>query len=218
MKTSTTSTPVRLAVSAPLVSFTIKDHVAIVEKKPIWITTGCRLRIGRIGWKSEFLVRGGIRLFPTDKIVKLDDRTYHVVAERRLKYGVVMVADKMVSGSGVEVRFKHPLVVRRGYFVFEVAGKDDAKLVDDEPTHVLAVFEHTAYFRKAEIKIVFKEKEGIIVLNDWTSCRQKSIALAVAFIPVNTQFVVCYNTVNNKYRCHEMVATIPPVSRKEFFV
>jgi hypothetical protein len=205
----------RLAVNATLVSFILKDHVAIVERKPIWITTGCWLRVRRVGWKSEFLVRGGIRLFPVDKLVRIEDKTYHIIAERKLKYGTVMVADKMMSGIGVE--FKHPLVIKQGYLVFEIAEKD-AKLVDDEPTHVLAVFEHTAYFRKAEIKIAFKEKEGNIVFNDWTSCRQKSIALTVAFIPVGSEFTVCYNSNANKYRCYDMIATIPPVSRKEFFV
>jgi hypothetical protein len=204
----------KLAVSAKLISFILKGDVAIVEKKPIWITAACGrlLRVGRIGWKSEFLVHGGVRLIPTDKFVRLEDKVYHVIGERRLRYGTIMIADKTASG----IKFRHPLIIRQGYLVFNVVGKD-AKLTDDEPTHVLTVFEHAAYYRKAEIKITFEKNEGIIVFNDWTSCRQRSTALAIAFIPVNSQFVVCYNTGADKHRCYDMIATVPPVPRREFF-
>jgi hypothetical protein len=208
---------VRLAFEARFVSFILKDNVAVVEKKPIWITTGCGLlRVGRIGWKSSFLLRGGARLYPTDKLVKLEDKAYHVVAEKKFKYGTIMVADRMISQTA-DVRFEHPIVLKQGYLVFEVA-ENDAKLVDSEPTHILTTFEHSAYFKKAEIKITFEEKEGRVVFNDWTSCRQRAVALAIAIVPVNSMFTVCYNSTGNKYRCHKMIATVPPVILEEFFV
>jgi hypothetical protein len=207
----------RLAFEARLVSFIVKGGVAVVEKKPIWITTSCGLlRVGRIGWKSPFFVRGGTKLFPADKLIKMEDRAYHVVAERKFKYGTLMVADRMISQTA-DVRFEHPIVLKQGYLVFEIA-ESDARLVDSEPTHVLTIFEHSAYFKRAEIKIAFKEKEGGIVFNDWTSCRQRAVALAIAVVPVNSRFTVCYNSTGNKYRCHEMMATVPPVLVEEFFV
>jgi hypothetical protein len=216
----------KLAVRAGLVDFVLpppKDSargsggfdtsVAVVKKKPIWVTTGCKLRVGRIGWKSDFLLRGGVKLFPVDKLIRLDNKTYHIIAERKLKYGTIMLADKMISV--VEVNFEHPLIIRQGYLVFDIMGSE-AKLVDAEPTHVMAVFEHSIHFKRAEIKIIFKGNGGGVAFNDWVSCGRKSIAMAVAFVPFNSQFIVCFNDFY-KYRCLDVLATIPPAVRNEFY-
>jgi hypothetical protein len=203
----------RLAVEARYVMFKLlNDNIVVVLKRPIRVSTGCWLRVRRIGYISPFLVRGGVKLFPADTLIGMDGKSYHVIAMRKLRYATIAVADRMVEP--VEVSFVNsPLILRDGYLVFEVDSKE-AKLVNAEPTHVMMVFEHTAYFKRAEI--IFKG-EGNIVFNDWVACRQKSIAMAVVFVPVGSQFTVCFNDVGNKYRCLDMLATIPPVTQRKFY-
>jgi hypothetical protein len=209
----------RLAVSARLVDFVLpKDEngnyasVAIVKKKPIWTTVSCRLR-RRIGWRSSFLLRGGIKLFPVDRIVRFDDKEYHVVAMREMKYGTVMIADRMVSPT--TVNFEHPLVLKQGYLIFNVVNAEAKLVADAEPTHVMVVLEHSAYFKRAEIKII--GGNVVTVFNDWMPCGRKSIAMAVVFAPFNSQFTVCYNDVGTKYWCRDIVATVSPAVRREFY-
>jgi len=85
--------------------------------------------------------------------------------------------------------------------------------VNAEPTHVMFTFEYSVYLRRAEIVI---EPKDTVVFNDWVVCRTRSLALAVAFIPFNTSFTVCYNETRHYYRCYEMKATIPPIQVREF--
>jgi len=199
----------RLAVEARHVMFKLLNDVAVVEKRPIRVSTGCWLRVRRIGWRSDFLVRGGAKVFPTDELIEIDDKTYHAFAKRRLKYATIVAIDKMVEPS--EVHFENPLIYRTGYLVFEVIGRE-AKLVDVEPTHVMLTFEHSIHLQRAKIVI---EPKDTVVFNNWVVCRTKSLALAVAFIPFNTPFTVCYNDTRH-YRCYEMKATIPPIQMREF--
>ena len=204
-----------MAVEAKYVMFKLlsDSNVAVVEKRPIRTSVGCWLRVRRIGWRSDFLVRGGVKLFPADELIEIDEKKYHVFAKRTLKYAMIAAIDKMVEPK--EIRFEGPLLYRTGYLVFEVTG-NEARLVNAEPTHIMMVFEHTAYFKRAEI--IFKG-EGNIVFNDWVACRQKSIAMVVVFVPVGSQFTVCFNDVGNKYQCLDMLATISPapVIRQKFY-
>jgi len=201
----------RLAVEASRMMYKLLNNdVVVIEKRPIRVSTGCWLRVRRIGWRSDFLVRGGIKVFPTDELIKIDDKTYHVIAKRKLKYAMIAVIDKMVEPK--EIRFEGPLIYRTGYLVFEVTGKE-AKLVNAEPTHVMFTFEHSTYLQRAEIVI---EPKDTVVFNDWVACRTKSLALAVAFIPFNTSFTVCYNETRHYNRCYEMKAIIPPIQVREF--
>jgi hypothetical protein len=200
----------KLAIEAKLIDFKlVEDKTVVVEKKPVRLSIGCALRIRRLGWRSSFLVRGGVKLFPADKLVEIGGKTYHVIAERRLRYGTVMIADMMLPYT----RFENPLVLKQGYLTFDVRG-NEAKLVDDEPTHVMVVFTHATYYRFAEIKVT---GDVMIMFNDRIVCRQKSMAMAVAFAPYMSKFIVCYNVSNTKYKCQEMLATVPPAVQREFY-
>ena len=200
----------RLAVKAGFVRFIRKDNVAIVEKRPITVSTGCWLRVRRIGWRSHFLLRGGIRLFPADKMVEIDSKTYHIIAERKLKYGAIMVADKMITVT--EMRFENPLILRTGYLVFDISG-NEARLVDVEPTHVMIVLDHSIHFKRAEIIV---KPDNITVFNGWVACRDRSIAMAAVIAPVNSLFTICCNGFRH-YRCQEIQATVPPRVLREFY-
>jgi hypothetical protein len=108
-----------------------------------------------------------------------------------------------------------PMLVADGYLVFQVEG-NEAKLTSEDPTHVLFIFEHSVGSRvyDADIKI---KPENIAIFKDVTSCKTKSVALAVAIAEIGKTFTVCYNVAPYRhgdfqpyYRCYLMRATIPP--------
>jgi hypothetical protein len=88
----------RLAVEAKHVRFLLGDNnVTVIIKRPIIVTVGCGVR-HTITWRSSFLVRGGIKLFPVDgTIVEVDGKTYRAKAYRRLKYATIALAEEMAD-------------------------------------------------------------------------------------------------------------------------
>jgi hypothetical protein len=233
---------VRLAVEAKYVEFMLgNDNVAVVVKRPIIVNTGCGIR-HRITWRSSFLLRGGVKLFPVqadaDQIVEVGNKAYKARAWRRLKYATVVLADevadtiltnvvrdekgdikvlpKPVKQYGKFIKLEEPELTADGYLVFEVNG-GEAKLTNDDPTHILFIFEHSVGSRvyDADIKIL---PEDTAVFKDVTSCKTKSVALAVVIAEIGKTFTKCYNVAPYRhgdfqpyYRCYNIRATIPPV-------
>ena len=222
----------RLTIPAQYVRFLLgDDNVAVIIKKPIVVNTGCGVR-HQITWRSSFLVRGGVKLFPADQIVEIGGSVYHAVALRKLGYATIALVDSegRITYSNVDEKgnvlphvvkryewfrqTEKPELVADGYLVFNVEGSE-AKLVNDDPTHILFIFEHSVGSRvyDADIKISL---EDIVIFKDVTSCRTKSVALAIVIAPINTSFITCYNVVPYRrdfepyYRCYLMRATIPP--------
>jgi len=222
----------RLTIPAQYVRFLLgDDNVAVIIKKPIVVNTGCGVR-HQITWRSSFLVRGGVKLFPADQIVEIGGSVYHAVALRKLGYATIALVDSegRITYSNVDEKgnvlphvvkryewfrqTEKPELVADGYLVFNVEGSE-AKLTSEDPTHILFVIEHSVGSRvyDADIKISL---EDIVIFKDVTSCRTKSVALAIVIAPINTSFITCYNVVPYRrdfepyYRCYLMRATIPP--------
>jgi hypothetical protein len=222
----------RLAIEARYVEFLLKDNVAVVVKKPVFIDTGCGAR-HRVRYTSPFVLRGGVKLFEADEVVEVNGEAYHVRAMRRLKYGVVGLADKygQIQYTNVDEKgnilphiikryawseMREPRLVATGYFVFDVNSEaKEAKLVDEDPTHLLYIYEHKVNSRThgAMIKLY---PSSLITFREGTSCATQSVMLAVAIVPVNTKFVACVNKppyrreFEEYYECYEVEATIPP--------
>jgi len=223
---------VRLAVEAKHVRFLLGDNnVAVIVKRPVSVTVGCGVR-HQITWRSNFLLRGGVKLFPANEIIEVNGRAYHTVALRKLKYATIALIDRegrVIYGNVDEQGNILPHVVKRyewfrqtekpelvadGYLVFNVEGSE-AKLTSEDPTHILFVIEHSVNSRvyDADIKIL---PEDIAVFKDVTSCKTKSVALAIVIAPINTSFITCYNVVPYRrdfepyYRCYNVKATVPP--------
>jgi len=222
---------VRLAVEAKHVRFLLGDNnVAVIVKRPVSVTVGCGVR-HQITWRSSFLLRGGVKLFPADQIVEIGESVYHAVALRKLGYATIALVDSegRITYSNVDEKdnvlphvvkryewrkLDKPILVADGYLVFNVEGSE-AKLVNDDPTHILFIFEHDVNSRvyDADIKIL---PEDIAVFKDVTSCKTKSVALAIVIAPTSTSFITCYNVVPYRrdfepyYRCYNIKATVPP--------
>jgi len=111
-------------------------------------------------------------------------------------------------------KLDEPILVADGYLVFNVEGSE-AKLVNDDPTHVLFIIDHKVNSKvyDADVKIL---PEDIAVFKDVTSCKTESVSLAVIIAEIGKTFTVCYNVVPYRrdfepyYRCYLMRATIPP--------
>ena len=226
----------RLAIPAQYVRFLLGDNdVAVVVKRPISVTVGCGVR-HQITWRSNFMVRGGVKLFPADQIIEIDGSVYHTVALRKLEYATIALIDRegrVTYGNVDEQGNILPHVVKRyewfrqtekpelvadGYLIFNVEGSE-AKLTSEDPTHILFVIEHSVNSRvyDADIKISLEDN---VIFKDVTSCKTKSVALAIVIAPINTSFITCYNVVPYRrdfepyYRCYNVKATVPP--RQEF--
>ena len=227
----------RLAIPAQYVRFLLGDNdVAVVVKRPISVTVGCGVR-HQITWRSSFLVRGGVKLFPAEEIIEVGNKAYKARAWRKLKYATIALVDeiaeitftnvvrdekgdikvlpKPIKQYGKFIKLEKPEIMADGFLVFEVNG-GEAKLVNDDPTHVLFIFEHSVGSRvyDADVKIL---PEDIAVFKDVTSCKTKSVALAVVIAEIGKTFTVCYNVAPYRhgdfepyYRCYLMRATIPP--------
>jgi hypothetical protein len=223
----------RLAVETRYIKFMLgDDNVAVIVKRPVMVTVGCGIR-HNVMWRSNFMLRGGVKLFPADQIVEIDGRVYHTVALRKLEYATIALIDRegrVTYGNVDEQGNILPHVVKRyewfrqpekpelvadGYLIFNVEG-NEAKLVNDDPTHILFIFEHSVGSRvyDADIKIL---PQTLSIFNEYTTCKTKSVALAVALAPVNTTFTVCYNVAPYRrgdfepyYKCYLVRATIPP--------
>jgi len=223
---------VRLAVEARYVKFMLgDDNVAVIIKKPIVVNTGCGVR-HQITWRSNFLLRGGVKLFPADQIVEIGESVYHAVALRKLGYATIALVDSegRITYSNVDEKgnvlphvvkryewrkLDKPILVADGYLTFNVEGSE-AKLVNDDPTHILFIFEHDVNSRvyDADIKIL---PQTLALFNESTACKTKAVALAVAIAEIGKTFTVCYNVAPYRhgdfepyYRCYLMRATIPP--------
>jgi hypothetical protein len=221
----------RLAIEARYVEFILKDNVAVVVKKPIFVDTGCGAR-HRVRYTSPFVLRGGVKLFEVDEVVEADGEVYHARAMRKLRYGAVILADRygQVQYTNVDERgnilphiikryvwseLQKPRLVATGYFVFDVNNEaKEAKLVDEDPTHLLYIYEHKVNSRThgAMIKLY---PSSLITFREGTSCATQSTMILVAIVPVNTRFVVCANRppyrreFEEYYECYEVEATIP---------
>jgi hypothetical protein len=207
------------------------DNVAVIVKRPIVVTMGCGAR-HQIQFRSPFLLRGGIKLFPTDEVVEVGGDVYHAIALRRLRYAMIALVDRegRVTFTNVDEKGNVlPRVVRRiewvrqlatpevvadGYLVFNVSN-DEARIVDEEPTHVMMVFDHTVHSRVfgADIRV---RPENAVIFKDATSCATSSVALTIVIVPLGTQLTVCYNRVPYRhefepyYKCYKVTATMPP--------
>jgi hypothetical protein len=226
----------RLAIEAQHVKFMLgNDNVAVIIKKPVTVNVGCGIR-HQITYRTQFLLRGGIKLFPADQIVEIGGDVYHVVALRKLKYATIALIDRegRVTYGNVDEQgnilphvikryewfrqLEKPELVADGYLVFSVEG-GEAKLVDEEPDHIMFIIDHSVGSRVYEADVKIKP-EGLVVFKEVTSCKTQSVALAVALAPINNDFTVCYNRVPYRreydpyYKCYLVRATIPP--RKEF--
>jgi hypothetical protein len=222
----------KLAIEGKYVKFMLRDdNVVVVVKKPITVDVGCGAR-HRIMWRSGFLLRGGIKLFPVDQVVEIGGDVYHAVAARRLRYSTIMLADKVgrVTYGNVDDKsnvlphmikryewsgqLEKPELVVDGYLVFQVEG-GEAKLVNEEPDHIMFIIDHSVGSRVYEADIKIKP-ENLLVFKETTSCKTQSIALAVTVTPINSSFILCYNKVPYRgeydpyYRCYKVKATIPP--------
>lgn len=222
----------RLAIEARYVEFILKDNVAVIVKKPVFIDTGCGAR-HRVRYTSPFAMRGGVKLFEADEVVEVDGEVYHARAMRKLRYGVVVLADRygQVQFTNVDEEgnilphvikryvwseLQKPRLVTQGYFVFDVNEEaKEAKLVDEDPTHLLYIYEHKVNSRThgAMVKLY---PSSLITFREGTSCATQSTMILVAIVPVNTRFVVCANRppyrreFEEYYECYEVEATIPP--------
>jgi hypothetical protein len=232
----------RLAVEARYVKFMLgDDNVAVILKRPIMITVGCGVR-HQITWRSSFLVRGGVKLFPVDStIVEVGNKAYKARAWRRLKYATVVLAEevaditlanvvrdekgdikvlpKPIKQYGKFIKLEKPELATDGHLVFEVNGVE-AKLTSEDPTHVLFVLEHKEHSRvyDSDIKVYPQE---LLAFKETTSCKTESVTLAVAIAPVNSSFITCYNVVPYRhgefdpyYKCYMVKVTVPP--KQEF--
>jgi len=227
----------RLAIPAQYVRFLLGDNdVAVIIKKPIVVNTGCGVR-HQITWRSSFLLRGGVKLFPAnEEIIEVGNKAYKARAWRKLKYATIALVDeiaeitftnvvrdekgdikvlpKPVKQYGKFIKLEQPEIVADGFLVFEVNG-GEAKLVNDDPTNVLFILEHKERSRvyDADIKV---KPENIVIFKDVTSCKTESVSLAVVIAEIGKTFTVCYNVVPYRrdfepyYRCYLMRATIPP--------
>jgi hypothetical protein len=230
---------VKLAIEARHIKFMLgDDNVAVVVKKPITVDVGCGAR-HRITWRSSFLLRGGIKLFPAQAdqaVVEIGGNVYHVVATRKLRYATIVLADKVgrvtygnVDDQGNVLPYvikryewfrqlEKPELVADGYLVFQVEG-GEAKLVNEEPDHIMLIVDHSVGSRVYEADIKIKP-ENLVVFKEVTSCKTQSVALTVALAPVNSSFTLCYNRVPYRrefdpyYRCYRVKTTIPP--KQEF--
>jgi hypothetical protein len=222
----------RLAIEARYVEFILKDNVAVIVKKPVFIDTGCGAR-HRVRYTSQFVLRGGVKLFEADDVVEDDGEVYHARAMRKLRYGAVILADRygQVQYTNVDEKgnilphiikrytwseLQKPRLVTQGYFVFDVNGEaKEVKLVDEDPTHLLYIYEHKVNSRThgAMVKLY---PSSLITFREGVSCATQSIMLLVAIVPVSTRFIVCANRppyrreFEEYYECYEVEATIPP--------
>ena len=192
-------TGMRIAIPAEHVSFIVQNDVAVIVKKPIIIDVGCGAR-HRLVFKSPFLLRGGVKLFP---IKHEEENKTHM--ERKLKYATIMLVDGWISA--------------KGYLVFEKLPdkENEYKLVNDEPSHVLYTCHHAVRSRTHSAKIFTNLPKDSILYNKLTDCRTSGDALLVAIVPINTTFMLCKN--NPPYRreaietfeCYSIsTSTIPP--------
>jgi hypothetical protein len=222
----------KLAVEARYIRFILGDNnVAVIVKRPVMTTVGCGVR-HTITWRSSFLLRGGVKLFPADQIIEVDGRAYHAVALRKLGYATIALVDNEgeITYSNVDEKgnilakpvkrykwrqLEKPELVADGYLVFMING-NEAKLVNDDPTHVLFIIDHKVHSRvyDADIKIT---PQDIVVFKDVTSCKTESVALAIVIAPINTNFTLCYNKAPYRYGgfepyydCYMVKATVPP--------
>jgi len=221
-----------LAIEARYVEFILKDNVAVIIKKPVFVDVGCGAR-HRVRYTSPFVLRGGVKLFEADEVVEVDGEAYHVRAMRRLKYGVVALADRygQVQYTNIDEKgnvlprvvkryawseLQEPRLIATGYFVFDVNDETkEAKLVDEDPTHLLYINVHSVNSRThgAMIKLY---PSSLITFREGTSCATQSVMLLAAIIPVNTRFIICTNRppyrreFEEYYECYEVEATIPP--------
>jgi len=227
----------RLAVEAKHVKFMLgDDNVAVIVKRPVSVTVGCGVR-HQITWRSNFMVRGGVKLFPAnEEIIEVGNKAYKARAWRKLKYATIALVDeiaeitftnvvrdekgdikvlpKLIKQYGKFIKLEKPEIMADGFLVFEVNG-GEAKLVNDDPTHILFIFEHDVNSRvyDADIKIL---PQTLALFNESTACKTKAVALAVVIAEIGKTFTVCYNVVPYRrdfepyYRCYLMRATIPP--------
>jgi hypothetical protein len=227
----------RLAVEARYIKFMLgDDNVAVIIKRPITVNVGCGIR-HRITWRSSFLVRGGVKLFPAnEEIIEVGNKAYKARAWRKLKHATIALVDeiaeitftnvvrdekgdikvlpKPIKQYGKFIKLEEPELTADGYLIFEVNG-GEAKLTNEDPTHMLFVLEHKERSRvyDADIKV---KPENIVIFKDVTSCKTESVSLAVVIAEIGKTFTVCYNVVPYRrdfepyYRCYLMRATIPP--------
>jgi hypothetical protein len=221
-----------LAVEAKYVEFFLgNDNVAVVKKAPIVVTVA--LGSKREDWyRSPFLLRGGVKLFPVDEVVEDGNRVYHVTMLRRLKYGFVALSDKqgevrerIIDERGrllpkpekyyVWGREARQELVAGGYLTFRVEGREARLTTTEEPTHVFFALHHEVYSRRygASIKVY---PSNLVVCWGGTGTQTASASFKIVIAPYKSDFIVCYNDPPYRdeheelYYCYKVRATLPP--------
>jgi hypothetical protein len=221
-----------LAVEAKYVEFFLgNENVAVVKKSPIVVTTA--LGPGREDWyRSPFLLRGGVKLFPADEVVEDGNRVYHAVLLRRLRYGFVALIDRrgevrerIIDERGrllakpekyyVWGREERRELVAGGYLMFKVEGREARLTTTEEPTHVFFALHHEVSSRRygASIKVY---PSSLTVCWGGTGTRTASAGFKIVIAPYNSEFTVCYNNPPYRdeheeiYHCYRVHATLPP--------
>jgi hypothetical protein len=195
----------KLAIGTEYVEFLLQNDVAIVVKKPIYLDKGCGARTRAI-FKSPFVVRGGVKLFPTSE--KIDE--HEVILKRKLRYAELYV---------IKVDNKTRLGISDGYLVFEKISDNEYKLVDDEPTHLLYIYHHYVRSRSKGAKILTNLPQQSVLKYDRAICATASDALLAAIVPINSAFILCENDPpyrgerDELYYCYEIKATLPPTKK-----
>ena len=225
-----------LAVEAKYVEFFLgSENVAVVKKSPIVVAT--TLGPKREDWyRSPFLLRGGVKLFPADEVVEHGNHVYHTVLLRRLKHGFVALIDRcgevrerIIDERGrllakpekyyVWGKEERRELVAGGYLAFKVEGGEAKLTTTEEPTHVFFALHHEVSSRRygASIKVY---PSSLAVCWGGTGTRTASANFKIVIAPYNSEFTVCYNDPPYRdeheelYHCYKVHTTLPP--KKEY--
>jgi hypothetical protein len=221
-----------LAVEAKYVEFFLgNENVAVVKKSPIVVTTA--LGPGREDWyRSPFLLRGGVKLFPADEVIEDGNRVYHATLLRRLKYGFVALIDRsgevrerIIDERGrllakpekyyVWGKEDKRELVAGGYLTFKIDGGEAKLATAEDPTHVFFALHHEVNSRRhgASIKVY---PSSLVTCWGGTGTRTASASFKIVFAPYKSEFTVCYNDPPYRdeheelYYCYKVHATLPP--------
>jgi hypothetical protein len=205
--------------------------VAVVKKSPIVVTTA--LGPGREDWyRSPFLLRGGVKLFPADEVIEDGNRVYHATLLRRLKYGFVALIDRsgevrerIIDERGrllakpekyyVWGKEDKRELVAGGYLTFKIDGGEAKLATAEDPTHVFFALHHEVNSRRhgASIKVY---PSSLVTCWGGTGTRTASASFKIVFAPYKSEFTVCYNDPPYRdeheelYYCYKVHAALPP--------